>query len=118
VMEVVDTFIELTRNSGLTDSEIDSMAERAIPGLDIKYERSQHHFLQAELSFAKLVQANLQYADLRYANLYKADLNYADLTGANLQGATARVRAVVPNDLAEEPVDDEERAIRRDLRLW
>jgi len=91
--------------------------ERSISGVDIEYERSQHHFLQAELSFAKLAQANLSHADLRYANLYESDLTDQHLSGANLQGATTRVRAVVANILDKEPADEDERVIREDLKL-
>jgi uncharacterized protein YjbI with pentapeptide repeats len=90
--------------------------ERSIRGLSIEYEKSQHWFLQSELGFAKLARANLKGADLRYVNLYEADLKDADLTGANLKGATARVRAVVPSLLDEDPADDEERSIRADLK--
>jgi hypothetical protein len=65
-----------------------------------------------------LFKARLINADLVDAYLPEVDLSNTFLRRADLKGATARRRAVVRNQTAEDPVDDEERAIRADLELW
>jgi uncharacterized protein YjbI with pentapeptide repeats len=97
----------------LKDTE-KSRWERSISGS--KYDGSKHDFLQAELGFAKLTRANLIDADLRFANLHETELQDADLTRTNLQGATARIRAVVEPLTYENLTDEEEARLRNDLR--